>query len=329
MSKKYVLAVPNFSEGQRLDVVNAVVDAVKQVETVKIVTLEPEHNFNRTVLTFIVDPEHCEEAMLKMAEVVYKNVNMEVQKGDHPRIGALDTFPVFPLQNVTVEEAQELAEKLGASLFEHFKTPVYFSGLNARTEYKKSNTKIRKGQYEGLKALLEDNNHPDYETRKPDLSVDGKLDPKMGGCTVSADREGLVAYNVFVESEDVSLAKEIAKLVKSEEHGWLSIKSVGFKDDSKPGTAVSMNVFNCTETPLVMLRDWVSNEAQKRGTKVIGTEIVGPLNLKYVATAAKEFGYEFDGKDYDKLVKVLSENLGLIDLDAEQIIEYHLQPVTL
>jgi glutamate formiminotransferase / 5-formyltetrahydrofolate cyclo-ligase len=328
MTKQYVLAVPNFSEGQRLDVVHAVVDAVKQVESVKVVAVEPEHNFNRTVLTFIVEPKHCEEAMLKMAEVVYKNVNMEIQKGDHPRIGALDTFPVFPLQNVTIEETKGLAEKLGSALFEHFNVPVYFSGLNARTEYKKSNTNIRRGQYEGLKALLEDENHPDYETRKPDLSVDGRLDAKMGACTVTADYEGLVAYNVFVESEDVSIAKQIAKLVKSEEHGWSSIKSVGFKDEGKPGTAVSMNVFNCAETPLVMLRDWVNNEAQMRGTKVIATEIVGPLHLKYVAAAAKEFGYEFDGKDFGKLVKVLEENMGLIGFDAAQIIEYHLQSVT-
>jgi glutamate formiminotransferase / 5-formyltetrahydrofolate cyclo-ligase len=229
---------------------------------------------------------------------------------------------------VTIEETRELAEKLGVSLFEHFKVPVYFSGLNARTDYKKSNTNIRRGQYEGLKAILEDKNHPEYETRKPDLSVDGKLDAKMGACTVTADYEGLVAYNVFVESEDVSIVKQIAKLVKSEEHGWLSIKSVGFKDEGKPGTAVSMNVFNCTETPLVMLRDWVNNEAKMRGTKVIGTELVGPLHLKYVAAAAKEFGYEFDGKDYDKLVRVLEENMGLIGFDAAQIIEYHLQPVT-
>lgn len=324
MSKKHILVVPNFSEGRNLEVVNSVVDAVKQVETVKIVGVEPEHNFNRTVLTFIIEPQHCEDAMLKMAEVIYKNVNMEVQKGDHPRIGALDTMPVFPLENVTIEETKELAERLGESLFKHFKVPVFFSGLNARTEYKKSNTNIRRGQYEGLKALLEDENHPDLEMRKPDLSVDGKLSAKMGACTVSSDEEGLVAYNVFVETEDVGIAKEIAKLVKSEDHGWLSIKSVGFKDEGKPGTAVSMNVFNATETPIAMLREYVEKEAQKRGTKVIGTELVGPLKVKYVVEAAKQFGYEFDGKDYDKLVKVLEENMGLIGFNPEQIIEYHL-----
>ncbi|WML31992.1 hypothetical protein RCG24_09220 [Neobacillus sp. OS1-32] len=329
MGKKLLLAVPNFSEGQKLDVVNEVVNAVRQVESVKIVGVEPEHNFNRTVLTYIVDTDHVEESMLKMAEKVFKHVNMEVQKGDHPRIGALDTFPIFPLENVTIEETIALAEKLGQSLFDHYKVPVYFSGLNARTEYKKSNTNIRRGQYEGLKAILEDKNHPDYETRKPDLSVNGELDAKMGACTVTADYEGLVAYNVFVESEDVSIAKEIAKLVKSEEHGWLSIKSVGFKDEGKPGTAVSMNVFNCTETPLVMLRDYVAKKAEERGTKVIGTEIVGPVKQVYVEEAARAFGYEFDGKDYVKLVKVLEENMGLIGFDAEQIIEYHLQPATL
>ncbi len=324
MSKKHILAVPNFSEGRNLEVVNAVVDAVRQVESVKIVAVEPEHNFNRTVLTFIIEPQHCEEAMLKMAKVIYENVNMEVQKGDHPRIGALDTFPVFPLENITIEETKELAEKLGQSLYENTKVPVFFSGLNARTEYKKSNTNIRKGQYEGLKALLEDEGHPDREMRQPDLSVDGKLDSKKGACTVCSDYEGLVAYNVFVESEDVSIAKEIAKLVKSEEHGWLSIKSVGFKDEGKPGTAVSMNVFNATETPLVMLRDYVEKEAQKRGTKVIATELVGPLKVDYVVEAAKQFGYEFDGKDYKKLVSVLEENMKLIGFDPAQIIEFHL-----
>ncbi|WP_217588620.1 hypothetical protein [Lentibacillus saliphilus] len=322
--KQHILAVPNFSEGRDLDIVNAVVDAVKAVESVRIVAVEPEYNFNRTVLTFICEPQHCEEAMLKMAGILYERVNMEVQKGDHPRIGSLDTMPVYPLENITIEEAQDLAEKLGQSLFDHYKVPVYFSALNARTEYKKSNTNIRRGQYEGLKELLEDSNHPDYEMRKPDLSVDGKLDAKKGACTVSADWEGLVAYNVFVESEDVSIAKEIAKLVKSEEHGWLSIKSVGFKDEGKPGTAVSMNVFNATETPLHVLRDYVEAAAQKRGTKVIATELVGPLKLKYVVEPAKHFGYEFDGKDFDKLVKVLEDDMQLIDFEKEQIIEYHL-----
>lgn len=324
MEKKYVLVVPNFSEGKDTKVIKEVVGAVEAVPSVKIVGVEPEANFNRTVLTFVVEAQHCEEAMVKMARAVYKNVDMSVHKGDHPRIGALDTMPVFPLKNITLDETKELAETLGNRLFEEFKVPVYFSGLNARTEYKKSNTNIRKGQYEGLKALLEDKNNPDYETRKPDLSLDGKLDAKMGACTVSSDTEGLTAYNVYVESEEVKFAKEIAKLVKSPEEGWASIKSVGFKDVGHVGTAVSMNVFNCKETPLAMLRDYVDNKAKERGTKVIATGLVGPVKRQYIIDSAKMYGYgEFDG-NYENLIKCLETNMGLEGFQKTSIIEYHI-----
>lgn len=324
MGKKYLLAVPNFSEGKKADVINKVVEAVKAVPSVKVVGVEPEVNFNRTVLTYVCEPQYCEESMLKMAEVVFANVDMRVQKGDHPRIGALDTMPIFPLENVTLDEAKELAEQLGQKLFDEFKVPVYFSGLNARTEYKKSNTNIRKGQYEGLKAILEDPNHPDYETRKPDLSVDGKLDVKMGACTVSSDSEGLTAYNVYLESEDLGIAKEIAKIVKSPEEGWSSIKSVGFKDEGHVGTAVSMNVFDCKVTPLAMLRDFIDKKAKERGTKVIATGLVGPVKLPYIVDSAKMYGYsEFDG-DYDKLIKCLADNMGLEGFQKTSIIEYHI-----
>lgn len=324
MSKKYVLAVPNFSEGKNKEIIESVVNAVKKVESVKIVGVEPEENFNRTVLTFICEAKHCKEAILNMAGAVYQGVSMEEHKGDHPRIGALDTAPIFPLRNITIEETKELAEEIGIGLFEKYKVPVYFSGLNARTDYKKSNTNIRRGQYEGLKALLEDSNHPDYEIRKPDLSVDGKLDSKMGACTVSSDYEGLTAYNVYIDSEDESIAKEISKLIKSPDHGYTSIKSVGFKDLGHVGTAVSMNVFDCTNTPLSMLRDYVDREAKERGSKVIATGIVGPVKLQYLIDSASKFGYEFNG-NYDELISCLESNMNLEGFNASSIIESHLE----
>ncbi|MCM0757451.1 MULTISPECIES: glutamate formimidoyltransferase [Sporomusa] len=324
MGKKYLLAVPNFSEGRSTGIINKVVEAVKAVDSVKIVGVEPEANFNRTVLTFVCEPQHCEEAMLKMAKIVYDNVDMSVHKGDHPRIGALDTMPIFPLENMTLDEVKALAEELGQKLHDEFKVPVYFSGLNARTEYKKSNTNIRKGQYEGLKALLEDPNHPDYETRKPDLSVDGKLDARMGACTVTSDAEGLTAYNVYLESENLEFAKEIAKIVKGSEEGWSTIKSVGFKDEGHIGTAVSMNVFDCKATPLAMLRDFIDKKAKERGTKVIATGLVGPVKRQYIVDSAKAYGYsEFDG-DYDSLIKCLADNMGLEGFQKTSIIEYHI-----
>lgn len=323
--KKYVLAVPNFSDGRNKAAIEEIVAAVQAVETVKIVAVEPEFNFNRTVLTYICEPQFVKEAMVTMAGAVYKHVDMTVQKGDHPRIGALDTAPVFPLQNIEIEEVKALAEEIGQALFDTYQTPVYFSGLNARTDFKKSNTNIRKGQYEGLKALLEDENHPDRDMRKPDLSTDGKLSPTMGGCTVASDYEGLTAYNVFLETEETTLANDIAKVVKNPETGWSSIKGIGFKDDGHVGTAVSMNVFDCANTPLVMLRDFVEKEAAARGTKVIATQIVGPVKLQYLIDSAVTFGYEWTG-DYQTLIQVLADKMGLEGFKAESIIEYHLQP---
>lgn len=322
---KYILAVPNFSDGKNSETIEAAVAAVKSVETVRVVAVEPEANFNRTVLTFICEPKFCKEAMVKLAGSVYSHVNMEVQKGDHPRIGALDTAPVFPLQNVTIDEVKELAEEIGAALHSEYKVPVYFSGLNARTDYKKSNTNIRKGQYEGLKALLENAEHPDLEMRKPDLSVDGKLSPTMGAITVSADYEGLTAYNVFLDTEETSIANDIAKIVKNPETGWTSIKGIGFKDEGHVGTAVSMNVFDAASTPLAMLRDFVGKEAGKRNQKVIGTQIVGPVKLQYLLDSAKALGYTGGDTDFDAIVACLTDKMGLEGFNKESIIEYHLQ----
>lgn len=322
---KYILAVPNFSDGKTPEAIEAAVAAVKAVDTVRIVAVEPEANFNRTVLTFICEPQFCKEAMVKLAGAVYQHVNMEVQKGAHPRIGALDTAPVFPLQNVTIDEVKALAEEIGMALHTEYKVPVYFSGLNARTDYKKSNTNIRKGQYEGLKALLETPDHPDLETRKPDLSVDGKLSATMGGVTVSADYEGLTAYNVFLDSEDATIANDIAKIVKNPETGWSSIKGIGFKDEGHIGTAVSMNVFDAASTPLAMLKDFVGQEAEKRGQKVIGTQIVGPVKLQYLLDSAKSLGYTGSETDFDGITACLAENMSLEGFHKESIIEFHLQ----
>jgi glutamate formiminotransferase/formiminotetrahydrofolate cyclodeaminase len=323
MKKKYVLAVPNFSDGRNKVAIEAIANAVKKVETVKIIGVEPEANFNRTVLTFICEPKKCKEAILNMAGAVYSHINMEDQKGDHPRIGALDTIPIFPLQNITIEETRALAEDIGNAIFETYKVPIYFSGLNARTEYKKSNTNIRKGQYEGLRDLLENPDHPDYETRKPDISIDGRLSSKMGGCTVSSDYEGLTAYNVYIESEDVNVANSIAKIVKDPTTGWSSIKSIGFKDMGHTGTAVSMNVFDCASTPLAMLYDFIKSEAAKVSTRVIGTGIVGPVKLQYLVDSASQFGYIYDG-DYNALIKCLETNMGLEGFETKSIIEFHI-----
>lgn len=305
MSKKHILAVPNFSEGRREDVINAIANEIRNREGVKLISVEPEHDFNRTVLTIIGEPEPLKEALIAMAGKSYELIDMREQKGTHPRIGGQDTIPLFPLRNISLEECAELAEEIGKELFERYKVPIYFSGSNAKTEDKKSISFIRKGQYEGLKVLLNDKNNPDYKSRKPDLSVDGKLNDRYGATIVSADMEGLTAYNVFLATEDVTIAKAIAKAVRGPSGGFSTIRAVGIKFPEREGTVVSMNMFDCAATPLYRAFELVKQEASRYGVAVTGSELVGPVKLDY-------------------LLNNLDHYLGLQGFRREQILESHL-----
>lgn len=305
MAKQFILAVPNFSEGRDQEVINKVADVIRNKEGIKLVTCEPEHDFNRTVLTVVGEPQPLKEAMIEMAGVTYANVDMTKQKGSHPRIGAQDTIPLFPLLNIELDEVKAMAEDIGQAIFDQYQVPVYFSGENARTEAKKSISNIRKGQYEGLKSLLEDKSHPDYDQRKPDLSVDGKLDPEKGATIVSADKEGLTAYNVFLDTEDVQVAKKIAKALRGPSGGFTTIRSVGIKFPERSGVVVSMNLFDCGLTPVYRAFDFVKNEAQGLGVRVTGSELVGPIKLDYIINSLEHY-------------------LQLEGFNREQIIEHHL-----
>jgi glutamate formiminotransferase/formiminotetrahydrofolate cyclodeaminase len=305
MSKKYILAVPNFSEGRRKDVIEQIADEVRKVEGVKLISVEPEYDFNRTVLTIIGEPEPLKEALINMASKSYELIDMREQKGTHPRIGAQDTIPIFPLSNISLEECVKLAEEIGQQLFNMFKVPIYFSGANALTEEKKSISFIRKGQYEGLKELLKDKNNPEYESRKPDLSIDGKLDEKLGATIVSADLEGLTAFNVFLATEDLSIAKEIAKAVRGPSGGFSTVRAVGIKFPERSGVVVSMNMFDCNQTPLYRTFEFVKQEAKKYGVIVTGSEIVGPVKL-------------------DHMLNNLYYYMGLQGFRKDQILETHL-----
>ncbi|MBS3994830.1 MAG: glutamate formimidoyltransferase [Alkaliphilus sp.] len=296
--KQYVLAVPNFSEGRRQEVVEAIVNAVRNLEGVKLVSYEPEHDFNRTVVTLIGEPQPLKEALLSLASKSYELINMEEQQGTHPRIGAQDTIPIFPFKNITLDECKALAEEIGIEVFKRFQVPVYFSGANARNEDRKTLNFIRKGQYEGLKLVA----HTDE--RRPDIGS-ASLHPTAGATIVSADMEGLTAYNVFLSTEKLEIAKIIAKGVRGPSGGFSTVRAVGIKFPEREGTVVSMNMFDCGATPLYRVYNFIKDEAARYGVSVTGSEIVGPVKLDY-------------------LLNSLEYYLGLEKLRKDQILETHL-----
>lgn len=308
--KQYILAVPNFSEGRRQDVIDAIAQTIKNREDVKLISVEPEHDFNRTVLTILGQPAPLKEALLDMAAKSYELIDMSEQEGSHPRIGAQDTIPLFPFRNITLDEVRDLAEEIGEELHEKHGVPIFFSGENAKTKDKSSISFIRKGQYEGLRDLLKETKEDatrseEYNSRKPDLSKDGLLSEKLGATIVSADMEGLTAYNIFLNTEDVSIAKKISKALRGPSGGFSTIRSVGIKFPEREGVVVSMNLFDCSKTPMYRAFEFVKQEAEKYGVAVTGSELVGPVKLEY-------------------LLNNLSHYLRLEDYDMEQILEYHL-----
>jgi glutamate formiminotransferase/formiminotetrahydrofolate cyclodeaminase len=296
--KQYVLAVPNFSDGRRKEVIEEIVKELQDIEGVKLVSYEPEHDFNRTVVTVIGEPKPLKEALLKMAGKSYELINMEEQSGTHPRIGAQDTIPLFPFKNITIEECIDLAEEIGKEVYEKYNVPVYFSGFNARCEERKALSFIRKGQYEGLKEVAH------LDERKPDIGP-AALHPSAGATIVSADNEGLTAYNVFLATEDLEIAKKIAKGVRGPSGGFSTVRAVGIKFPERSGVVVSMNMFDCGATPLYRAFNFVKSEAARYGVAVTGSEIVGPVKLDY-------------------LLNSLEYCLGLENFRKDQILESHL-----
>lgn len=298
MMKKYVHAVPNFSEGRRTEVIEAVVDNFRNKEGIKLMGYFPDEDFNRTVIEVIGELEPLKKALIEMTKTSVKNIDMEHQSGNHPRIGAQDTIPLFPVKNITIEELKEVAEELGKTVYEELGVPVYFSGENARNENRKSIDFIRKGQYEGLKEVAH------LPERAPDLG-EGKLHPTAGAVIVSAGLRPLVAFNVILDTDDLVVAKNIAKILRGPSGGFTTVRSIGLKFEERNKVAVSMNMFDFEKTPLYRTFELVSLEAKRYGVNVLGSELVGTL-------------------PQEALVNSIEYYLKLENFNRDQIIDNHL-----
>lgn len=298
MESRFIHAVPNFSEGRRTDVIEAIVGELRDIEGVKLIDYYPDPDFNRTVIEVIGKPEPLKEALLNMAGKAFELINMEEQRGDHPRIGAQDTIPIIPLANISLEECIEIAEEIGRQIVERYQVPVYFSGENARNELRKSLDFIRKGQYEGLKEMIH------LPERAPDLGP-AALHPTAGATIVSAGMTGLVAVNVILGTTDLNIAKTIAKAVRGPSGGFSTIRSIGLFFEERGQVAVSMNMFDTNKTPIYRAFTLIEAEANRYGVPVVATQIIGTLPQEALVGCAEYF-------------------LKLENFNRDQIIENHL-----
>ncbi|MEW6686115.1 MAG: glutamate formimidoyltransferase [Candidatus Edwardsbacteria bacterium] len=270
---KLVECIPNFSEGRRLEVIEAIVKEIESVPQVRMLDREMDKDHNRAVLTFLGEPEAVKKAAFLACAKATELIDMNKHTGEHPRIGATDVIPFVPISGVTMDDCVKLSRELGKEIAEKLKIPVYLYEKSATCPERENLAKLREGQYEGLKIEIEKN--PD---KTPDFGKP-KFHPTAGATVVGA-RDPLVAFNVNLGTSNLDLARTIAKRVRFRDGGLRFIKANGFALRERGIVQVSMNLVNYQGTPIFSAFEMVKREAERYGIPVVGCEIVGlvPLN---------------------------------------------------
>ena len=295
---KLIECVPNFSEGRRKDVVSLIEQAIRTVPNIMFMGSEMDASHNRSVLTFVGPPDSVAEAAFRACKKASELIDMNMHRGEHPRIGATDVIPFIPVSDSSIGECIELSEKVAMRIAEELGIPTYLYESAARRPNRKNLSDIRKGEYEGLKeAVLTD------ESRRPDFGGP-ELHPTAGATVVGA-RPVLVAYNVYLKTPDVAVAKRIAGKVRERNGGLPGVKALGFFISERNMAQVSMNLTDLTKTSTLAAYEKVSEEAVLEGVEVAGSEIVGLLPIAEIA------GVEV-------------QKLKLMDFNRSQIIESRL-----
>lgn len=291
--KRVLLCEPNISEGRDPGIVEQVVDQVRRIGEVKILDYSSDTDHNRSVLTYLGEPEPVLEATKAMAAKALELIDMTQHQGSHPRMGAVDVVPFVPVRNVGTEEAVEVARQFGGFVG-GLGVPVYYYEEAATRPERKRLPKVRKGQYEALEAKLQD---PAWV---PDEGP-AAFNPKSGA-VITGVRFPLIAFNVNLHTTDLSIADRIAKAVRHLDGGFRFVRAIGLSLEKEGMVQVSMNLINYTKTPIPRVLETIRSEAACHGVNVAGTELVGPVPL-------------------DALEEVLKHYLQVHDFAMEQIIE--------
>ena len=287
-------AVPNFSEGRDYARISRITEAVSAVPGVRILGLHSDPDHNRSVLTFAGEEEAVFSGAVALAKACSAELDLTAQSGEHPRMGVLDVLPFVPLEGAAMEDAARLANRAGEALGS-LGFPVFLYGAAATAPHRRNLPEVRRGGYEGVASRLED------PLWKPDYGP-ATLDPRRGAVAVGA-RPFLVAFNAFLDTDDVEVARAVAEKVRESGGGLKAVRALGF---SVGGMAqVSMNLTDLEETPIPVALEAVRSTATELGAAVESTELVGLAPLEAILQTARHY-------------------LGLRELEAEHVLETRL-----
>ena len=326
--KKIIECVPNFSEGRNKEVIEAIADAIRKTEGVTLLDVDPGFSTNRTVYTFVGDPDSVVEGALAGARTARKLIDMRKHEGEHPRMGAMDVCPFVPVANVTMEECVECSKKFAEKAAAELGIPLYLYEYAATEEHRKSLPQIRQGEYEGFaKKILK----PDW---KPDYGP-AQFIPEWGA-TVTGARLFLVAYNVNVlgtSNQAHRIALNLREAGRSEdEPGRLKeVKGLGWYVEEYGMAQISMNLTNYKVTPVHIAYEEAKKDAMELNVGIAGSELVGLIPLEAMLMAAdyyieKENLFILEEK---QKIKLVVDRLGLSSVSQfipeKRIIEYMIE----
>lgn len=294
--QQLVECVPNFSEGRNEAVYNQIADAIRSVHGVRVLDVSADADHNRTVITFVGSPNDVSEAAFRSIKIAAELIDLDEHHGEHPRIGATDVCPFIPIRNTSIKECIALASHLGERVGQELGIAVYLYGEAATTPQRKKLSNIRRGQYEQWKAEVATN-----PERKPDF---GPAEPKKWGATVIGVRPFLIAYNLYLNSDDADIADKIAKNVRFIGGGLRNVQAKGFLVEGQ--AQVSMNLTNFAKTPIYQVQEMVRREAAHYGLTISKAELVGMIPQQALMDSAKYY-------------------LQLDEMENKQILEYRLQ----
>ena len=315
---KIVQCVPNFSEGRDLEKIEEIVSVLKNKEGFNLVSYEPDKDYNRTVVTLLGNPHKIIEALIPFTEKCLQLIDMNVQSGEHARMGAVDVIPFIPITDVTMEECVEYANEVAKKINDTLNIPIFMYAEAANKKDRVKLPNIRKGEFEGMKDKIKlDNWHPDYGV--------AEIHPTFGVIGVGA-RIPLIAYNIDLETDNTKRTGAIARSIRFSSGGFRHIQAGPVFLESRGHTQVTMNILNYKKNPLYRILETVKMEAKRYHINVPSCELVGLIPKEALLKSLKYYflveGIEFnDNMSLQEITKYSIMYLGFRDFDISKIIE--------
>jgi glutamate formiminotransferase/formiminotetrahydrofolate cyclodeaminase len=316
---RIVECIPNISEGRDREKIDRIVEPLKNDKRIKLLSVEPDADYNRTVITFVGEPEDCVSAGFEFFKRALENIDMRNHKGEHPRMGAVDVFPFVPVKNISMEDCVRYSKELARRVGEELQIPVYLYEYAATEPYRKNLSDIRKGEYEALPEKLKD---PKW---KPDFGPAEFI--ARSGASVIGARQFLIAYNVNIFKNDLETSVKVADFIAKNirESGYKlpdgtrvpgrlkAVKAMGVELKQYSIAQVSMNLVDYTITPMHTVYEMIKEYAANENAEVRGSEIVGLVPLDAIMRSAQFYN---DNKPIEEksAIDLVIKRLGLNSL---------------